>query len=169
MNPIATIVFIVSALIFNAGVAKADDLKVGIIDLQYLLEKSDAGKKARAQLLEDFNKKNKEFQTEELSIKKSQEEYMKKKPALSEKAQKEQETKLQEKYVKHMESKQRAQEELKKKEQDMVTPIMRKIREKIPELAKKKGYSLVIDKNESLVFYFQEKDDLTEEVLKSLN
>ena len=61
MNPIATIVFIVSALIFNAGVAKADDLKVGIIDLQYLLEKSDAGKKARAQLLEDFNKKNKEF------------------------------------------------------------------------------------------------------------
>lgn len=51
----------------------------------------------------------------------------------------------------------------------MSEPIIRKIREKVAEIAKKKNYSLVLEKNENVVIYSSDKDDLTEEVMKAIN
>ena len=51
----------------------------------------------------------------------------------------------------------------------MSEPIIRKIREKVTEIDKKKGYTLVLEKNENVVLFSLDKDDLTEEVMKALN
>lgn len=168
MNPMKTITFIVAALALNAGFSRADDMKVGIVDMQRAIQTSDTGKKAKSQLEEAFNKKKKELQLEEANLKKLQEEFQKKQSALSDAAKKEQQMKLQEKFMKYQELVQRSQTEIQKKEQEMSEPIIRKIREKVNEIAKKKGYHLVLEKNDSVVLFSMEKDDLTEEVMKSL-
>lgn len=169
MKPLTTFAFIVSALVLNSGIANASEIKIGIIDMQRTIQTSPTGKKAKEELEQAFNKKKKELQSEEANLKKLQEDFQKKQAALSDTAKKEQQAKLQEKFVKYQELLQKSQSEIQKKEQEMSEPIIRKIREKVSEIAKKKGYDLVLEKNENLVIYSLDKDDITEEVMKSLN
>ena len=169
MNKIATFTFVVSALVLNAGIAHADDLKIGIVDMQKCIQTSDAGKKAKSELESAFNKKKKELSEQEASLKKMQEDFQKKQSALSESAQKEQREKLQEKYMKYQENLQKSQADIQKKEQEMSEPIIHKIREVVNEIAKKKGYSLVLEKNDNIVIYTDTKNDITDDVLKGIN
>ena len=170
MNRFATITFVVSALLLNAGFAHADDgVKIAIIDMQKAIQTSDAGKKAKAELETAFNKKKKELQTEESALKKLQEDFQKKQAALSETAKKDQQAKMQERFVKYQQLLQASQAEIQKKEQEMSEPIIAKIREKAADVAKKKGYTLVLEKNQNVVIYSLEKDEITDEVMKAMN
>jgi outer membrane protein len=169
MNKLATLGFAVSSLVLNSAIARADDMKIGIVDMQKCIQMSESGKKAKSELESAFNKKKKEFQDQEASLKKMQEDYSKKKSALSESAQKEQERKLQEKIMKFQESVQRSQAEIQKREQEMSAPIIQGVRAKVSEIAKKKGLSVVLEKNENIVIFSDDKYDITEEVMKSLN
>ena len=168
MNRFATVTFVVCALLLNAGVARADDTKIGIIDMQKAIQSSEAGKKAKAELEGAFNKKKKELQAEEEALKKMQTDFQKKQSALSDSAKKEQQTKMQERFMKYQQLLQSSQSEIQKREQEMSAPIIAKIREKVIEVAKKKNYTLVLEKNENVVIFSQEKDDLTEEVMKAI-
>lgn len=168
MKTTTTIAFIASMLLLN-GFARAEETKIGTIDMQRAIQASESGKKAKGELEAAFNKKKKELQAEEANLKKLQEEFQKKQSALSESAKKEQQGKLQERFMKYQELLQKSQAEIQKKEQEMSEPIIRKIREKVAEIAKKKGYTLVLEKNENVVLFSQEKDDLTEEVMKAAN
>jgi outer membrane protein len=169
MNRFATITFVISALILNAGLAHADDsTHVAIIDMQRAIQTSDAGKKAKGELEQAFNKKKKELQTEEATLKKLQEDFQKKQSALSDSAKKEQQAKLQERFMKYQELLQKSQTEIQKREQEMSEPIIKQIRVKVAEIAKKKNYNLVLEKNENVVIYYNDKDDLTDEVIKGL-
>ena len=55
----------------------ADDLKIGVVDMQKALLTVDAGKRAKAQLEKEVNAKSKEIQSEEAAIKKMGEEFQK--------------------------------------------------------------------------------------------
>ncbi len=169
MYKIATFIFIACSLILNAGLARAGEFKVGTIDMQRCIQSSETGRKAKAELEGAFNKKKKELQEQETALKKAQEEFQKKQAALSDSARKEQQQKLQEKFMKYQENLQRSQAEIQKKEQEMSEPIIRKIREKVAEIAKRKELSLVLEGNPQIVMYSDDKLDITEEVLKSLN
>jgi outer membrane protein len=169
MNKITTFIFVICSLIINAGISKADEQKVGVVDMQKCIQTSDAGKKARNELESAVKKKEKEIKEMEGSFEKAQEEFSKKRSALSESAKAEQGGKLQEKYMKLQEAKQKAQMELHKREQEMSAPIISRIRDKVADIAKKRGFSLVLEKNENIVMFSEDKVDITEEVLKSLN
>lgn len=169
MKSFTTIALFAAALVLQSGTAKAELEKIGVVDMQRAIQTSESGKKAKSELEQAFNKKKKELQAEEANLKKLQEEFQKKQSALSDSAKKEQQANLQEKFMKYQELLQKSQSEISKKEQEMSEPIIKKIREKVSEIAKKKGYSIVLEKNENVVLFSQEKDDLTEEVLKEIN
>ncbi len=164
-----TIAFILSALALQFGVAHSSEMKVGVIDMQKAIQTSDSGKKAKAELEEAFNKKKKELQGEEATLKKLQEEFQKKSAAYSETKKKEEQTKLQEKFMKYQELLQKSQAEIQKKEQEMSEPIIKKIRASVTEIAKKKEFSVVLEKNENLVIFYSDKLDITDEVIKAIN
>lgn len=169
MNRFATLTFIAAALMLSAVAASAEEQKIAVVDMQKAIQTSESGKKAKAELETAFNKKKKELQGEEANLKKMQEDLQKKASALSETAKKEQQMKLQERFMKYQELLQKSQADIQKQEQQMSEPIIKKIREKVAEIAKKKGYSLILEKNENVVLFFNDKDDLTAEVLKEIN
>jgi outer membrane protein len=169
MNKLATYIFILCSLILNASIASADGQLVGVVDMQKCIQTSSAGKRARAELEGAFNKKKKELQDQEASLKKQQEEFVKKAAALSDAAKKEQQAKFQEKVMKYQELVQKSQADIQKKEQEMSEPIIRKIREKVSEIARKKSFGLVLEKNDNIVIYTDGKTDITEDVLKALD
>jgi outer membrane protein len=153
----------------GATSARADEVKIGTVDMQKALQTVDSGKKAKAQLEKEFNAKKKEVQTEEASIRKMGEELEKQSLVMNEEAKNKKRGELQQRIMKLQESTARSQAELQQKERELTKPIIDKLREIIAELAKSKGYAVVLEKNENTVLFSQDKDDLTQQVVDKFN
>jgi outer membrane protein len=169
MNKFATFTFVLSALALNASFAHADGTTVGIVDMQKAIQSSAAGKKAKAELETAFNKKKKELDDQGAALKKDQENFQKKQSALSDSAKRDQGQKLQEKMMKYQELLQKSNVEIQKKEQEMSEPIIKQIRLKVADIAKKRGFSIVLEKNDNIVIFSDDKNDVTDEVIKSID
>ncbi len=156
-------------VVAGARTALAEDLKIGVVDMQKALQNVESGKKAKAQLEKEFNTRKKELQTEEASLKKMGEEFRKQSMVLSDEARAKKQQELQERIMKFQELTGRSQQEIQEKEQALTSPIINKLRETISELAKQKGYSVILEKNENTVLFSLDKDDLTTEVVTIFN
>lgn len=165
--------FMISALLavglsLSQG-ARADEVRIGTVDMQRALQSVDAGKKAKADLEREFNAKKKELQAEEAAIKKMGEEFKKQSLVMSEEARNKKQNEIQERIMKFQETTQRSQMEIQRKEQELTEPIVTRLREIVADVAKEKKYSLVLERNENMVLFFLEKDDLTDTVIGLFN
>lgn len=165
---VAVAVLCTGALGFSSW-SKAEDVKVGVVDMQKALQSVEAGKKAKAQLEKEFNAKKQQLQSEEASIKKMGEEFKKQSLVMSDEARGKKQSELQERIMKFQELTQRSQQEIQQKEQELTQPILGKLRGIISELAKQKGYSVILERNENTVLFSLEKDDLTSDVITGFN
>ncbi|OFY98306.1 MAG: hypothetical protein A2070_12590 [Bdellovibrionales bacterium GWC1_52_8] len=159
---------LVIAGIFSFG-AMAADMKIGVVDMQKALQTVEAGKTAKAQLEKEFNSKKKELQAEENSIKKLGDEFKKQSLVMNDEARAKKQGEIQERIMKFQEVTTRAQMEIQQKEQELTKPIVTRIRNIISELAKQKGYAIILEKNENTVLFSQDKDELTSEVISIYN
>jgi outer membrane protein len=158
---------VVSLVSFS--VFAAEDVRVGVVDMQKALQTVESGKKAKATLEKEFNIKKKELQAEESSIKKMGEEFKKQSLVLNDEARMKKQGEIQERIMKFQEMTARSQSEIQKKEQELTQPIVNKLRAIISEMAKTKGYTVILEKNENTVLYSMDKDDLTAEVITTFN
>jgi outer membrane protein len=166
---ILTVSGLSSILIGVSQLSLAAETKIATVDMQRALQTVEAGKKAKAQLERDFNAKKKELQAEEASIKKRTEEFKKQSLVMSDEARAKKQGELQETIMKFQELTARSQSEIQQKERDLTQPLIVKLRGIIAETAKKKDYSLVLEKNENTVLYSLEKDDLTSDVISQFD
>ena len=160
---------VASLSLVQAAAWSSDDIRIGTVDMQKALQSVEAGKAAKSQLEKDFNTRKKELQAEEASIKKAGEEFRKQSLVMNDEARAKKQAELQERIMKFQESTQKSQAEIQQKERELTDPILTKLRGIIGELAKKKNYHLVLEKNENTVLYSQEKDDLTQDVISTYN
>jgi outer membrane protein len=161
-------------LALSAGIASpmrasAEEVRIGTVDMQKALQTVEIGKKAKSQLEKEFNSKKKELQGEESSIKKMTEEFKKQSLVMSDEARGKKQAELQERILKFQELTARSQAEIQQKQQDLTQPIINKLRTIIADHAKKRNYTLILEKNENTVLYSQEKDDLTSEVISTFD
>ena len=63
----------------------------------------------------------------------------------------------------------KSQMEIQKKERDLTKPIIDKMQKIISDLAKKEGYTAILEKSEQLVLFAQPSIDLTDKVVKEYN
>jgi outer membrane protein len=149
--------------------AHADVEKIGVVDMQQALQTVDAGKKAKAQLERDFNAKKKELETEKAAIDKAGAEFKKQSLVMSDEARSKKQAELQERVMKFQELTNRSQQEIQQKEQELTSPILGKLRSIIGEIAKQKGYTVILEKNENTVLFSRDADDMTNEVISAFN
>jgi len=154
---------------FAASSAFAEDIKIATVDMQKAIQTVEAGKKAKAQLEKDFNSKKKDLEAEENHIRKMFEEFKKQSLVMSDEARAKKQAELQERGLKFEELKQRSTLDLQQKEQELTRPLIVKLRTVISEMAKQKGYALILEKNENNVLYSLDKDDLTDDVISTFN
>lgn len=147
----------------------AEETKVGFVDMQKSIQSVDKGKKARAQLEKEFNVKKKELQDEKNAIDKLGEEFKKKSLVMNDEQRGKTQADLQERVMRFQEKTQRSQSDIQQKERELTEPIVTNLRKTIAEIAKTKGYNTVLEKNENTVLFSQDKDDITEEVIKAFN
>jgi outer membrane protein len=161
-------IVLVSVLALAAVSAHAD-VKIGLVDMQQALQSVDAGKKAKAQLEKEFNSKKKELETEKAAIDKAGAEFKKQSMVMSDDARGKKQAELQERVMKFQELTSRSQSEIQQKEQELTGPILTRIRGIITDLAKQKGYSVILEKNENTVLFSKDSDDLTTDVVTAFN
>ena len=152
----------------SAALAQKES-RIATVDMQQALQSVADGKKARDSLENEFNKKKKELQNEEKELKKMHEELKKQVSILSEKALAKKQAEMQERLMKFQEKTQRSQLEIQQKEQELTAPIIGRLRGVIKKLAKDKGYTVVLEKNENSVLFSLEENDLTTAVIKAYN
>jgi len=158
-------VLIAMSLVLSAAIAKADT-KIGFVDMQKAIQATAAGKKAKTELEGDFNKKKKDLEKKEADLKKMGEDLEKKKSVMSEEALGKKQAEFQEEMMKYRDVVGKSQVEIQKKERELTAPILEKMKKTIAKLAKDKGYSLILE-NSQMVLFSTAESDLTDEVVKS--
>lgn len=156
---------IVLSMLLTASLAQAE-AKVGFVDMQKAIQSTSAGKKAKTELETEFNKKKKELEKKEADLKKMGEDLEKKKSVLSEDALGKKQAEFQDEMLKYRDVVGKSQLEIQKKERELTAPILEKMKKVIAKLAKDKGYTMVIE-NSQMVLFATADADLTEEVIKA--
>lgn len=157
--------------LFMAGTAFAasKELKIGYIDLQRVINESEAGKDARQRFSEEVKRRQEELNKRQKELRDLQEEYRKKVSILKEEAKKEKEREIAEKSRSIQEFITISERELRRRESQLTRDIIRDIRTIVRDYAKEKGYTYVFEKMEGGILYGPEGDDLTEEIIKRYN
>ena len=158
---------LVLGIIFS-GAAKAESApgsKVALIQMQKAISSVKEGKKAQDSLKQDWESKQKKLQAEGKKVQEAMEELRKQSMLMDEKARHEKEEVIQGQMMKLKEMEAKFTQEFQKKDMEVSEPIIKKIRAIVAQIAKDKGYTLVVDGNESLVIFAQDQDDITSEVI----
>jgi len=137
-----------------------------VVNMQKAIQASAAGKKAKAELEGDFEKKKKELQKKEADLKKMGEDLERKKSVLSEDILQKKQAEFQEEMLKFRQIVGTNQMEIQKKEQDLTAPIIEKMKKAIEKVAKDKSLTLVLE-NTAMILYAESSLDVTDDVLKA--
>ncbi|MFN3827565.1 MAG: OmpH family outer membrane protein [Micavibrio sp.] len=158
----------VMAILFSAGVAKAEDLKIGVVDVNYIMSESEAAKSLQKQIKSQSESFQTEFQKFERELKDmeaalgkakadkvSEEEFNKKRAAF--------EKKLADTQALY----QKRRQGLEKGKADAFRTLSEAVVKETEKVASSKSIALVLTKNNVVI---GAKDmDITEEVFAAVN
>lgn len=161
-----SICFGLLGLLLVSFTAQAAEVKIGYVDMQKAIQETAAGKKAKKELEEEFNKKKKELEKKEADIKKMGEDFEKRSLAMNEEARMKKQGELQGEMRKYQETAAKAQMEIQKREHDLTQPILGKLRGILEDIATKEEYTVILEKAESSVLWAKKEIDLTERLIK---
>lgn len=153
-------------MFFICSSTLANEIKIGVIDLQKAIQATSAGKKAKHDLEEEISKRKKDISKKEDELKKMHEEFQKKQSVLSDEVAAQKQNELQGEMVKYRELMNKTQMELQKKEMDLTKPIVEKLRGIVDSIAKAENYTMIMEKSEQGVVWSQKDIDLTDKVVQ---
>ncbi len=146
----------------------ADGTKLGYVDLQKVLNLSNAGKSAKEQLSEKVKKYQEDINKKQEELKKLKEVLEKQSVVLSEKARGEKEKDYQQNLKEFQRMTKDAQEDLQAKDEELTKRILGDIEKLVQDFGRRNGYTFIFIRNESMLFA-DDKADLTDEILKIIN
>ncbi len=149
--------------------AEEGKLKIAIVDLHKLINESESGKKAKADLESLIKSKQSLLDEKGKNIEKLRTDLEKQAAVISADAKKTKEEELERVARDYQRLVSDSQTEVKKKEAELTSEILKDAREVINKIAQEGGYSLVIEKADGLVLYFSSNLDITDRVIKKLN
>jgi len=162
MNSLKLLAVVITSLSFGAFAAET---KIGYIDMQKAVQATKAGKKAKADLEKELEKRRKEFQAKEKDLQKQGQELEKKALVLSDDVRQKRQAEFQQEIMKFREAQMKTQAELQNKERDLMSPILEKMKKAIEKVAKEQNLSIVLERAEHSVTWADPNLDITQKVI----
>lgn len=160
----------VLAVTFGAPSLRAETtIKLAVVDMQKALEAVEAGRAAKAELEKDFAKRQKKVSEDENELKKMNEDFQKQSLVMNEAARSKKQAELQKKLMEYQQAAMASQNEIQRRQAELTEPIIKALADTVGDLAKKQGYTLVLEKSRMGVLYAQDNNDLTDELVKTFN
>jgi outer membrane protein len=142
--------------------AFAADSKFGYIDIQRAIQATKAGQKAKSELENEFKKKEKDLKEKEKDIKTMRDDFEKKNAVLSDEVKGKKQMEIQEQMLKFQKQATESQMELQKRERDLTSPILDKMKKAIEKVANEEGLSMVFEN----AVWAKKELDITDRVVK---
>ena len=144
------------------------EIKIAYVDLQRALEETDDGKRAKAKLKSDYEKKQKDLDARQEELKKMKADIDKQATLLKPEALQQKQQELQTKLVGLQETYMRLQKDLQEKEATETRKIFDRMQAIIQGMAQSEGVTYVLEKN-SGILYAPPSMDLTNELIRKFN
>lgn len=151
------------------GVAHAQQVKLGYVDLQRALFETEDGRRAKDKLKKDFDQKQKELDEQQEELKKAFEDLQKKRTLLPADTVAKKEAELNERLQKVQDIFVRHQRDLSQKEQDATRSIFERMQRIIGKIAMAEDLAMVLDRNQAGIVFAKPHLDLTNEVIRRYN
>lgn len=164
-----TILALALTAILGATGAATAEMRVAYVDLQAALNKSEAGKAANAKLNETVAERQKIITEMEVKIKTMQDDIKKQKHLMTEdsiRAKGEEVERLLRDYKRLVAD---SQEEIKKREQQLVAGILDELHGMVKVMGKEGGYAVIFEQNASRLLYADEAINLTDQLVERFN
>ena len=143
--------------------------RIGYVDLQRILARSQAGVQAREQLEKEKVGMQKQLDGHKVELDKLRDELEKKGQLLSADARRDKQDQLERKLRDAQRLAGDLEKELQRKEQTMGTKILKELEGIFTRVGKEKGYVLIIERRQAGVVYGAPDADVTEEVIKAFD
>jgi len=143
--------------------------KIGFINLQEIMQNSNAGKKAAEDFKKFYEKETQEIKSSEKELKKMKDELEKQSSIMTQSSQKEKETIYQKKLRDYQLLVNDTNEELKKRDQEMTQKLMPGIMKIVRTIAEKEKFTLVIDVATMPIPYYAKENDFSKKVIEEYN
>lgn len=143
--------------------------EIGYVDMQRVLEESDLGKTAQANLQERFGDEQQAFAQEEAAIRQLQQTLERDRPLMSEAQVETKEEEIQARIKQFEEDFAKIQQQLMQAQQQEGQKILQPARDAVISVAKKRKLGAVFEANQSGVVYLDDSGDITEAVIEAMN
>ncbi len=143
--------------------------RVGYVDLQRILARSQAGVQAREQIEKEKAAMQKQVDSQKVDYDKLRDELEKKGQLLSADARREKQEALERKTRDIRRLLDDLEKELQKKEQTMGQKILRDLEGIFTKVGKEKGYAVIVERRQAGVVYGAPEVDVTEDVIKAFD
>ena len=160
---------IITLLIFVWSATSLAADKIGFINLQEIMQKSNAGKKAQDDFKKFYEKETLEIKSSEKELKKIKEDLEKQSSIMTQSSRSEKEAAYQKKLRDYQLLVNDTNEELKKRDQEMTQKLMPGIIKIVRSIAEKEKYTLVIDIATMPVPYYAKENDFSKKVIDEFN
>ena len=149
--------------------ARAEELKIGYVDLQRALYETEDGRKAKASLKKIFEQKQKELDEQQEDFKKAKEDLDKKRSLMAADKVRDKEQELQSKFEKVQQSYLRNQKDLQDKEGEVTQKIFERMNRIIAKIASAENFTLILDRQQAGLIFAKPHLDLTNELIRRYN
>jgi outer membrane protein len=148
--------------------AQAQQLKIGYVNSQRILAETPAFADVRATLEREFTPMRAEIDSLEARLGRADQEFQAQATTLTEAARQQRQQALQQQLAQYQQRGQQIQQQLQAREQELVGPVMQRIRGVLEEVRRAGNYSFIIDPPDGLVVAVDPAVDVTNDVIRRL-
>ena len=169
MTP-ARLAFALAALMLVATrTAPVEAQKIGVVDMQRALMETEDGRKAKAQLKQLFEQRQKTLDKQQEDLKGMKEGLEKQQSVLSREVLGKKAEELQKALAELQQTYMEFQRELAAKEGEMTRPILDRMQRIMKRIGQSDGYALIMERGEAGVIYVPSTYDLTDVLIQRYN
>lgn len=150
-----------------ALVSAQEKIKIGFIDIQRAITESASGKKAKARFDVQVKKAESDLLKEKQELERLKSDFDKKGPLLKEDERRNLEADLQRRYLQYQRTGQDHQQELRQREGEMTTDILKELQQIVTEIGKAEKFTLIFERSQ--ILYNDQAIDITNKVIETFN
>ncbi len=145
----------------------ASPVKIGYIDLQQIIEKSEKGKEFRDKVFQLRKEKEKILSTKQEEVTKMRQDYQQKSLTLSDRARLDKEQEIRQKELEFQNLSESYRQEVLLEGRKLQTLMFKDLSDVVRQIGQKEGFTMIVDKDATL--YVSESIDITEKVIQQYN
>lgn len=159
---------VVTLLALSASLVSAQErVKIGYVDIQRVIAESSAGKRAKERFQAQIKKAEADVQKERIDLDRLKSDLEKKGALLKEEERRSMEADFQKRSVNLQRSMGDYQQELRQKEGEMMTEILKELEQVVSDVGKADKFTIILERSQ--ILYSDQATDITNKVIESYN